>query len=244
MDSSMDGVGSLFNPAPSVRTVSLGGNRECHVIDDALTDPNALAAWARTQSFVPPQGNVYPGVLCGVPPSLSQRIADAFARHVRARMGARRTLAHSVRLSLVTHAPAQLVPCQWQCHRDRDVGAPDDNLLVASVLYLFKDPALGGTSFYEPRQSAAETDRIVADSVALDAREFSARYGLQPGYMIDSNAYFERIATVPAAWNRIIFYDGGLFHSGDIARPELLSPDPSRGRLTLNGFFTCRRNAS
>jgi hypothetical protein len=41
----------------------------------------------------------------------------------------------------------------------------------------------------------------------------------------------------------VLFYDGGLFHSGDIDEPGLLSPDPSRGRLTLNSFFTCRRNA-
>jgi hypothetical protein len=46
-----------------------------------------------------------------------------------------------------------------------------------------------------------------------------------------------------AAWNRMIFYDGGLFHSADISQPSLNSADPRTGRLTLNGFFTCRRNA-
>ena len=116
-------------------------------------------------------------------------------------------------------------------------------LFAASVLYLFRDPALGGTSFYVPRQSAAQTDRLVADSLTLDASEFSTRYGLQPGYMDGNNAYFERIAQVPAAWNRAIFYDGGLFHSADLQLPASLDPDPMRGRLTLNGFFHCKRNA-
>jgi hypothetical protein len=244
MVSWVDGSASLFNPALTVQSVPLGSDRYCHVIDDALADPDALVDWACSQTFGPPKEYAYPGVLCGVPTGITQRVADCFAQHVRSRMGVRRTLDPSVRLSLVTLAPEQLVPCQWQCHRDRSIGAQDDTLLVASVLYLFKDPALGGTSFYEPRQEPALTDRMVADSLALDAHAFAARYGLEPSYMTDSNAYFERVATVPAAWNRLIFYDGGLFHSGDIARPDLLSTDPSRGRLTLNGFFTCRRKAN
>jgi len=80
------------------------------------------------------------------------------------------------------------------------------------------------------------------DSEALSRAEFSARYGLQAGYMVDSNAYFERIGRVPAVWNRMIYYDGGLFHSGDINEPSLLSADPRAGRLTLNAFFVCTRN--
>jgi hypothetical protein len=75
----------------------------------------------------------------------------------------------------------------------------------------------------------------------LPAAEFSARHGLQPGYMTASNQWFEKIASVPARWNRLIFYSGMVFHSGDIA-PERLCDDPRTGRLTLNGFFTCRRN--
>jgi hypothetical protein len=41
-----------------------------------------------------------------------------------------------------------------------------------------------------------------------------------------------------------VFYDGNLFHSSHILAPELLSDDPARGRLTLNGFFICRRQAA
>jgi hypothetical protein len=46
---------------------------------------------------------------------------------------------------------------------------------------------------------------------------------------------------VPARFNRLIFYLGTLFHTGEIAHPELLVRDPRCGRLSLNGFFTCRR---
>ena len=42
----------------------------------------------------------------------------------------------------------------------------------------------------------------------------------------------------------MIFYDGSIFHSGDIPVPEKLSADPHHGRLTLNGFFTCMRKAA
>jgi hypothetical protein len=77
----------------------------------------------------------------------------------------------------------------------------------------------------------------------LSAADFSARYGLQAGYMNGSNPYFKRVAQVPAAWNRMIYYDGGQFHSADIDAPQALSADPRAGRLTLNAFFTCRRNA-
>ena len=81
---------------------------------------------------------------------------------------------------------------------------------------------------------------MIADAGRMSAAEFSARYGLEGGYMSGSNRYFERVAQVPAVWNRMIFYNGDLFHSGDIAAPARLSGDPRSGRLTLNGFFTCR----
>jgi hypothetical protein len=147
-------------------------------------------------------------------------------------------------MSMVTTPPDQLMPCQWQCHRDRLGANPAGISIAASVLYLFRDPALGGTSFYRPRLPPAQTEQLVSDSVALDATAFGARYGLRAGYMTDSNDYFERTVTIPAAWNRLIFYDGGVFHSGDIALSQRLSADPMQGRLSLNGFFTCRLSAA
>jgi hypothetical protein len=63
-----------------------------------------------------------------------------------------------------------------------------------------------------------------------------------PHYLAESNSWFERVASVPARWNRCIFFDGFGFHSGDIPMPEKLSADPLTGRLTVNGFFTSRRH--
>lgn len=240
----LDGATTFFNPDPMISVLALRGDHCCVVVDDALTDPEGLVAWAATQSFRLPEGYPYPGRVLDAPMNLHARVADFFALHVRGRLRARRTLDATVRLSMVTVPPAELAPRQWQCHRDRVVDDPRAYLFAASVLYLFREPALGGTSFYVPRRSAAETDRLLADSQLLDADAFSARYGLAPGYMDGSNDYFERIAQVPAAWNRAIYYDGGLFHSADVGQPERLNADPARGRLTLNSFFTCRRNAA
>ncbi len=41
----------------------------------------------------------------------------------------------------------------------------------------------------------------------------------------------------------MIFYDGRIFHSGEIGSAQALNGDPMTGRLTLNGFFTCSRKA-
>lgn len=237
-----DGDARFFNPRPAISSVPLPGGLEVVVIDDVLLDPDGLVEWARTQAFQPPDGFPYPGVIVGAPGGLAARCADFFAQHARTRLRARRTLGHDMRLSMVTTPPSLLDPRQWQCHRDRVTTDPGI-VFVASVLYLFRNPALGGTSFYVPRQSAADTDRIQYDSQTLEPRQFAARYGLSAGYMDGSNAYFDCVARVPAAWNRMILYDAGFFHSGDIGRPDLLTADPATARLTLNGFFTCRRQA-
>ncbi len=244
MSAWLDAAGRLFNPAPIVSVLPLAPGRVCVVIDDALANPQGVRTWAASQTYGPPAGYPYPGLVCDVPSEIATRIADYFAIHVRKRLGARRTSSLSARLSLITEPPERLAPIQWLCHRDRLVHGSSDILFAASVLYLFHEPRLGGTSFYAPRRSIAQTEQLVADSQTLKAHDFNARYGLSPGYITGSNEYFERIAQVPAAFNRVIFYDGGLFHSADIDDPELMHTDPLRGRLTLNSFITCRKSAT
>lgn len=235
-------AGCFFNPAPRVDEVVVGPGQRCLVIDDALIDPAGLVDWVDRHRFESAEGNAYPGQLMEAVSVLEQSLDGFFTQHVRPRLGARRTLGMYARFSLATLAPDALQPGQWQCHRDRVAVAPA--LCAASVLYLFHDVRLGGTSFYRPRGTAAQLERMLHDAQALDAASFSARYGVHPGYMTGSNDHFEQTGHVPAAWNRLIFYDGGQFHSGHITHPELLSDDAHRGRLTFNGFFACRRGAS
>jgi hypothetical protein len=56
--------------------------------------------------------------------------------------------------------------------------------------------------------------------------------------MTESTDLAELLTVVPARFNRLVFYDGSLPHSGHITHPELLSDNVSKGRLTLNFFTT------
>jgi hypothetical protein len=235
----------MFNPNALLSEVPLHDGHVCLVFDNALSEPQRLIDLAvqYRERFVEGEWNAYPGPELRMPESFTARLSDYFALHARKRLGGRRTLRAHSRLALVTRDPQQLHPWQWICHRDQlciELGIR----IAASVLYLFEDESLGGTSFYRPLKTSEQIEQIVDDSGALPAAEFSAKYQLEPSYMGAGNAWFERTATVPARFNRLIFYRGDVFHSGGIARPDLLSPDPRKGRLCLNGFFTCRASAA
>lgn len=230
----------LFNPAARSSVLPISTGEDCFVVDDAFARPEGLVACAAAAAFHNPDGFPYPGVIAAAPPALTDLLAAYFAQTIRSRLGARRTLSTSLRFSMVTSPPSQLQPVQWQCHRDRLGPATPDLRLAAMIAYLFHDPALGGTSFYRPRQGEIETQTMIEDADRMSAEQFTAHYGIEAGYLSGSNPYFERIAQVPAAWNRMIFYNGDLFHSGDVGPPGRLSSDVATGRLTLNGFFTCR----
>lgn len=237
--------GLLFNPRATLHSVPLHDGHECLVVDDALLDPQAWRDWAvarRAQFARPPY--VYPGVELALPAAAVAQAGEFFAAHIRARLGGRRTLDVAARLSLATLQPHELAARQWFCHRDSARLAPGQ-CIVAAVLYLFDDTTLGGTSIYRPRRSADETARLVHECSTLNDAEFAARHPeITPGYMTEGNAWFERVASLPARFNRAVFYDGNLFHGADLRAPEKLSADPATGRLTLNGFFTCRRTAA
>lgn len=235
----------MYNPAPTIETLPLFDGHAVHVIDDALLEPRRVVELAcqHRDAFEVAGFNAYPGPELRMPDPVSARLDAFFAEHLRARLGARRTERMYSRLSMVTFPPARLAPTQWIAHRDR-FDLPADRCAVASVLYLFDDARLGGTRFYRPRRPAAEIERLVADSAVLAPDAFTARYGIPPGYPGDGDSWFECVATVAPRFNRMIFYDGSLFHAGHIPRPDLLDGDPARGRLTLNGFFLCRRSAA
>lgn len=235
----------MFNPHPTVTTLPIDATQVCVVIDDVLLDPQALVDMAvrHCQAFEQAGGNAYPGLELPMSDVVSARIADFFALHARRALGGRRTVNVHSRLSMVTLLPHALRPLQRVPHRDR-LSVASGQFVAAAVLYLFRQPELGGTSFYAPRQSLAETERLMAAWNLLSSDDFTQRVGLEPGYVSDSSTYFDKLLTVPARWNRMVVYDGGLFHCSHVTRPELLSDDPARGRLTLNPFFICTRAAA
>lgn len=235
---------AVFNPRPRVEQIRLSNGKSCLVIDDALLEPERLFEFAAAQyeAFRPVDFNAYPGSYLLMPDAVTLSLHDFFMQHVRRSFDARRALSVHCRLSMVTLPPHALRPYQRICHSDgQNIDARQS--LQASVLYLFKDESLGGTGFYEPARSPQEIAQLMQDASALSDKAFTEKYAIGPGYLCDSNAWFTRIGGVAAKWNRLIFYDGGMLHSGDITAPQKLSADPRVGRLTLNGFFTSRRNA-
>ena len=234
----------MFAANPRIQLVSIPDNPPCVVIDNALADPQALVDLAvqHRGSFVEAEDHGFPGLELRMHPDFSARLSDFFLQHVRRHFDARRTLASFSRLSMVCRSPGELRPLQRLCHRDFASLDPNQRMF-ASVLYLFHDPAMGGTSFFRPRQGEEETRELRSRWWHMSGEQFTRETGLQPAYPTGSNAYFERVATVDAAWNRLIFYSGGTYHSGDIRHPGRMVPDPVQGRLTLNGFFVCRPRA-
>lgn len=233
----------MFNPNPRIETIPIAGRHACHVIDDALISPDDLVDYAghHLGRFEETTHNAYPGPELRMPDDFSAQLDAFFTRHLRRAFDVRRTERMYSRLAITATPPGRLAPSQSICHVDR-LSVDPRHRIVASVLYLFRDERLGGTSFYAPKHPPDTIMPLIADAGRMDAETFRARYGVETGYITASNAWFEKIATVPARYNRIVFYEGTLFHSGEIAHPELLSRDPRAGRLSLNGFFTCRRN--
>lgn len=235
----------LFNPRPRVERIQFGNGLSCLVVDEASLQPERLRqfAIAHREEFIHAPFNAYPGIELPMPADVSEQLDEFFRRHIRSLLGGRRTLKMNCRMAMVTVPEHELEARQCLCHRDSAWIDPSHNI-GASVLYLFDDPRLGGTSFFQPKKSAQEIDFLVHDSSTLGHEAFAGKYPIRRGYMADSNEFFDRVGHVSAKWNRMIFYDGRIFHSAEVGSPQALSGDPMTGRLTLNGFFTCIRKAT
>jgi hypothetical protein len=219
---------TLFNPDPKIQLVAIPGYKPCIVIDNFVQDPQAMVDMAVNEQskFSVASKNAFPGPELRMSDEFSSHLNEFFIQHIRKLLGVRRSLSMYSRLSMITLQPHELSPNQTVCHQDQLPDSPQF-VYAACVLYLFKNSAMGGTSFYAPKTMNGNSP---------------ARVGTSQHYITESTADFELLCTIPAAWNRVIFYDGTIFHSGHITNPELLSTNPTQGRLTLNGFFTCRKS--
>lgn len=231
----------LFNPKPQISVIHLWNGQPCVIVDEALRDPEALIEAARQSEFSQAPPNTFPGIWSALSHQDLIQWREYFSRTLKQHLGFRRVIDSVTRLSMVTLSASELLPAQWQCHRDQVNLDPSRILFAASVLYLFTDVSLGGTSFYRPKRSETELEAMIADSQKMAQQEFTARYGIAPQYMTESNDWFDLELYLPPVFNRLIAYNGSVFHSGHIAMPNKLCVDPARGRLTLNGFYTCTR---
>ena len=232
-----------INPAARLDVVQLANGAKVYVVDDFVRDPEALVALAHAWigQFKTLAGQPYPGPQLGLPDAMAAELDGFFRGQLREPLRCGAPLGMLARFSRVVQEPATLDARQRVCHRD-DSGLDPSEMMSACVHYLFKDEQLGGTVFFRSLMSEAETARFRGDASALDASAFGDKYGIAPGYMTESNRYFEVIGRVPAKWNRAIFYDGGIFHSGDIRwAAGQAAYQAGLGRLTVNAFFKSRR---
>jgi len=230
-----------INPNARLEAIELIGGARVYVVDDFAENPQdwVKQAVVSAQDFKAPPGHPYPGPQLAVPAELSAALDAFFQQHCKGLLQRGPALGMHARFSRVTLDGAALDARQRICHRD-DSGLAPDEAMAALVHYLFHDEGLGGTVFFRSRMSESDTQSFLRDANTMDGAAFGDKYGILPGYMTESNRYFELIGRVPAKWNRAVFYDGGIFHSGDIQGAPA-AYQAGLGRLTVNGFFKSRK---
>jgi len=232
-----------LNPHAKIRRETISEDQHCVIVDDFLQDPHELVEFAddHASEFSKP-GSGYPGlqfsVNSGAMTNINGFIRSEMKNHFPFFRGG---INFWALLSMVTLLPDELSNLQRICHTDPIPGP--DRKIYAALVYLFEDEALGGTGFYRWRESASELrhqaaaiDREDPDKAKAFLQEHFPTYRKPARYMTESNEIAVLLCTIPARFNRLIFYSGEVPHSGAITAPELLSSDTRKGRLTLNGF--------
>jgi hypothetical protein len=235
----------MVNPRPSVSVVPIFDGHRCVIVDDFLAEPETMVEYAalERERFLDSADNYYPGPELPLTGRFVTSVQEAFLLHARAPLNARRVNGISCRLSLVTRRPEQLLQGQRLPHRDSYNLGPMEGV-GAMVLYLFADERLGGTSFFKPKVPSGEIDALLLELKRMDRAGESPVLTAPPTFAIASDDHFEKVLTVAPRFNRAIFYNGELFHSGYITSPELMVDDPAVGRLTVNAFFKLRMAAT
>ena len=237
------------NSGAEIRREAVSEDQYCVIVDDFLQHPEELVAFAadRAADFSW-QTSSYPGPLYRIDAPAMKRVYD----FIRTRMTKefpflRGGLDFWSYLSIVTVRPEKLSCLQRICHTDperRPGRAP-----YAALVYLFDDERLGGTGFYRWKDLASvkQAERIGMedpDGALAFLEERFPTFRERPCYMTGSNELAEHLCTIPARFNRLLFYSGDIPHSGAITSPELLSADVRKGRLTLNVFVSAVANQS
>ena len=235
---------SFLTPNPTIQTIALSNGQQVFVIDDFVQNPQALVSLAQSVShqFHTPAGHPYPGPQLSLANDMAAQLDAYFDQHLRTRLKAGPSLASYGRFSRVTQDSATLGAAQRICHTD-DSQIETGQMMSAAVHYLFQDPQLGGTVFFRSLMSDAATQEFMRDAGSMDGGTFGSKYGIPACYMTQSNRYFEVIGRVPAKWNRAVFYDGSIFHSGDIQWSSPTGYQVGMGRLTVNAFFKSNKLA-
>ena len=220
---------------PQVRVETIGNEGSPLVIIDGFTGDVEPLKRAATQARFQNPGAGYPGIRAWVEPHYLDLRRDLMMQIMARVFGMESAIQCEMScFSLVTTPPEELVPLQRIPHYDRASSGK-----VVGLMHYLLGRETGGTAFYRQRRTGFEIiseDREPAylEAIEADIEEF----GPPPAqYCHDDSDRYEMIAEVEAKPDRMILYPGRLLHSGVIAQPDRLSPDPRKGRLTVNMFI-------
>jgi Family of unknown function (DUF6445) len=230
-----------INTDASIRREKISEDQHCVIVDDFLRDPHELVEFAAHHAgeFSIAESS-YPGQLFRVDGDamidIYLFIRSKMTKHFPFLRGGMNLWTF---LSMVTLQADELSNLQRHCHTDPCLSP--DRTAYAALVYLFEDEDLGGTGFYRWRElellkKAEAVEREDPDRGLAFLQEHFPTYRRPACYMTGSNEIAELLCTIPARFNRLVFYSGAVPHSAAITAPELLSKDFRKARLTLNIF--------
>lgn len=209
------------------------------ILDDFLDSPAELIQFANEVQFTPypvaAERKGYPGVRTAAPASYGNLVRDRVDGIIRSEFGIpeeSKLKTYQEALNLISVPEDELGPLQRIPHFDAS-----DPLFFAVLLYLCDD-SHGGTGFYRHKSTGFE--RITPDRVDpyLDCcYEELNRQRMPKRYFSESDELFTKVGFVPARFNRLVIYQGGVLHSANISGDHSISLCPQTGRLTANVFL-------
>jgi hypothetical protein len=234
----------VFTDKPKVTAAPLVPGVHAFVVDNALADPDALVQFATKAraAFKPASPNVFPGIELRMAESFSTKFEEFFRQHLKSFFDARRTIECITKLGMQTAPVNELEPCQW-LPQYLGSTSPREQTLITCVLYLFHDESHGGTGFFLPSKQMRDTAQLLGDSYQMNRSDFERVHHVSPGYPTQSSEHFHLAKVVSPRYNRMVVFDGAMFHAEQIGMPDKLTSDPATGRLTFNAFLSCRRHS-
>jgi hypothetical protein len=184
-------------------------------------------AVARREAFRAAPVNCYPGIEQPMWAEFDQAMAAFFDAHIAPAFGAVQALGLNTRMSIVTLKPEQLLPQQRICHRDARECTGRGRGGVGAVFV--RGRAHGRHQLLPAAPASAGNRPPAAPGAPHGQRRLQPRAGRPPQYYNGDERYFEKLGTAPAKWNRAIFYDATIFHTGQIDAPELLAKIQRKG---------------
>ena len=233
-----------INPNVEVRLHKIAEGRNCAIVDNVLQDPESLVDFAIQHASRFAWQPMPPGPRF----MLDNNALEDLQRLIRLKLSRhfpihRTGIKLNACLSNVTLAPEKLSRLQRMCHIDRR--SSPTRRTYAGLIYLFKNPNLGGTAFYRWKKPEViiNAEKLFQHNPTTAMKyldEASEIFRDPPQYMTASNDMAELLSVVPAKFNRLVFYNGEMPHSGHIVNPYLLSKDLTKGRLTFNFFASVK----